>query len=170
MLSGFYYSSRYMFLIAAGLALVTGKDIDWLVQVVFPGTGIVLFLTLVYSFIIVTLIWRRTGSIWYLFNSDQRELSAFLTSVSVLVVSLVIRLVVREFYNMFIFQAIAFGAFLILKSLWGREVIQRAKKERGGNSNLWQALGQVSPWKILLLRIPHVHEAHFQSLNIQGRG
>jgi hypothetical protein len=48
----------HVFLIAAGLALVTGKDIYWLVQVVFPGVGIVLFLTLVYSFIIVTLIRR----------------------------------------------------------------------------------------------------------------
>jgi hypothetical protein len=109
--------------------------------------------------------------IWYLFNSDQRELRAFLTSVYLLVVWLVTGLVVRGFEldKIMVFLLIALGPFILSKKLWGREVIQRAQKERGGNSNLWQALGQVSPRKILLLRIPHVHEADFQSLDVQRR-
>ncbi len=162
----------HVFLIAAGLVLVTGKDIYWLNQVVLPGVEVVLFLTLVYSFIIVALTWKRTGLIWYLFNADQRELDTFLISVYLLAAWLVTALVGREseLDKIMVFLLVALGPFLLLNKLWGRKVIQRAKKERDENSNLWQALGPVSPWKILLLRIPHVHEAQFQSLDIQGRG
>ncbi len=161
----------HVLVIAAGLVLLTHRDI-WLTQVVFPGVGLVLFLMLVYSFLIVTLIWRRTGLIWYLLDSDQRELSAFLNVVCLLAVWLVMWLVVREFEigKMMIFLLIAFGAFLLSRKLWGKKVMQHTKLERDGNSQLWQALGPVLPWKILLLRIPPGHAAQFQSPDIQGRG
>ncbi len=108
----------HVFLIAAGLALVTGKDY-WLVHIVFPGVGIVLFLMLVYSFIIVTLTWKRTGLIWYLFNSDQRELNVFLSIVYLLVVWFVTGPIVREFAldKIMVFLLTALGPFLLSNKL-----------------------------------------------------
>jgi hypothetical protein len=166
----------HVFLIAGILTLITRDEAHWLFQVGFLGTVIMLFLALVYAFIIVILIWRRTGLIWYLFDSDQRGLQAILTTVYVLVVLVVMWLVVRKFEvdKVALFLLIVYGASLLLlflsKKLWGRAVIQRVMKERDKNDSLWQALKQVSVRGILLMRIPRAYELQFQDLDIQGRG